>query len=85
MENNVVSLFNRRPAPENELNAQRPARASTSQPAPLPGAPIEATQASDAVGGDFAAIAERNRQIQDKLRKEREQANKAVLKSYRIK
>jgi hypothetical protein len=35
--------------------------------------------------GSFSEIAERNRENQMRLRKEREQANKNVLKSYRIK
>lgn len=34
---------------------------------------------------DFASIAARNAEVQEKLRKERLQANKSVLKSYRIK
>jgi hypothetical protein len=40
---------------------------------------------ADAKSNDFRAIAARNREAQDRLRKERDQANKAVLKSYRIK
>ncbi len=35
--------------------------------------------------GSFSDVTERNRVNQQRLRKEREQANKNVLKSYRIK
>ena len=34
---------------------------------------------------DFQAIEQRNTELREKLRKEREQANKGVLKSYKIK
>ena len=71
MENNVVNLFNRRPAQDKDK--------------PVSLAPLPETADGAEIPGDFAAIAERNRQLQDKLRKERDQANKAVLKSYRIK
>lgn len=76
MENNVITLFNRRLAQEKD-KSQAPA-ASLAFAEPAAGEPV--TTASD-----FAAVAERNRLLQEKLRKEREQANKAVLKSYRIK
>ena len=33
----------------------------------------------------FSLISERNKQAKEKVRKEREQANKNVMKSYRIK
>ena len=77
MENNVVNLFNRRPAQDND-------KAVSLAPASLVSNGAESSEATEVLG-DFAAIAERNRQLQDKLRKERDQANKAVLKSYRIK
>ncbi|MCA2959993.1 MAG: hypothetical protein IOD12_07045 [Silvanigrellales bacterium] len=76
MENNVITLFNRRPAQEKDKG--------TAAAAPLV-FPVAPTSEAPQSAGDFAAIAERNRVLQDKLRKEREQANKAVLKSYRIK
>lgn len=37
------------------------------------------------LGADFATVMERNAFNRDRLRREREQANKGVLKSYRIK
>ena len=77
MENNVVNLFNRRTVQDKD-------KAVSLAPASLASNGPESPEGAD-VPGDFAAIAERNRQLQDKLRKERDQANKAVLKSYRIK
>ncbi|MBM3381037.1 MAG: hypothetical protein FJY29_01170 [Betaproteobacteria bacterium] len=74
---NVINLFSRRTAPK----AAAQTRAS------------EATQTNkSAVGSSgtpstssFSEAAERNRANQMRLRKERESANKNVLKSYRIK
>ncbi len=43
------------------------------------------TQEPDFLKVDFSGIAEKNALIQEKLRKERTQANQNVLKSYRIK
>ena len=34
---------------------------------------------------NFSVISERNKQAKEKIKKEREQANKNVMKSYRIK
>lgn len=42
-------------------------------------------QADSETAVDFSSIAERNAQVQAKLREERAQANQNVLKSYRIK
>ena len=77
MENNIVNLFNRRPVQDRD-------KAISLASAPPASNGAESSEGAG-VPGDFAAIAERNRQLQDKLRKERDQANKAVLKSYRIK
>ncbi len=71
---NVINLFSRR-APA--AKAGQPSRGGDS-----------AQQANSALvinPGSFADVAERNRANQQRLRKEREQANKNVLKSYRIK
>lgn len=35
--------------------------------------------------GSFAEIAERNRQIQERLKKEREEANKSLVRRWRLK
>lgn len=70
---NVINLFSRR-AP---AKAGQQSRGGDS-----------AQQSSSAVvlnPGSFTDVAERNRVNQQRLRKEREQANKNVLKSYRIK
>lgn len=48
-----------------------------------PQASIETSSLPDS--SDFASVAARNKANQDRLKKEREQANKNVLKSYRIK
>ena len=88
MENNVVSLFNR-------LRAQEPAAGigSVSLSSVADNASVSrVSNGSDASTGTgeaqpsgFAELADRNRANQERLRKEREQANKSVLKSYRIK
>jgi hypothetical protein len=66
---NVINLFSRR----------SPAKTRAS----------EATQQSQSAAApeaaSFTEVAERNRVNQLRLRKEREQANRNVLKSYRIK
>ena len=70
---NVINLFSRRSSAK--PGAQTRGGESTQQ--------TTSTALADA--NDFAAAAERNRANQLRLRKEREQANKNVLKSYRIK
>jgi|GEM_PF-3969399 len=102
MENNLVSLFNRRRPLDTSSSAvsqsvspaQVPVIATdaaavtrvSSQHTPTSSAPVasQATAKSPEPLG-FAALAERNRINQERLRKERDQANKSVLKSYRIK
>jgi hypothetical protein len=42
-------------------------------------------QETDSSKVDFSSIAEKNAMVQEKLRRERNQANQNVLKSYRIK
>lgn len=70
---NVINLFSR----STTAKAAQPSRGGDSS-----------QQSSSAVSlnpSSFSDIAERNRVNQMRLRKEREQANKNVLKSYRIK
>ena len=70
---NVINLFSRRTAPKSA--AQTRGSESTQQ----------ASSAVVLSPSSFADVSERNRVNQQRLRKEREQANKNVLKSYRIK
>lgn len=70
---NVINLFSRRSA----TKAAPTSRASDSAQATASAVVCDA--------GSFNDVAERNRANQMRLRKEREQANKNVLKSYRIK
>lgn len=66
---NVINLFSRRSVAKTRVSEST----QQSQPAAAP------------EGSSFNEVAERNRANQLRLRKEREQANKNVLKSYRIK
>jgi hypothetical protein len=71
---NVINLFSRRLTTE---PAQQTRRGESNQ---------ESAAAATALQpSSFSDIAERNRVNQQRLKKEREQANKSVLKSYRIK
>ncbi len=82
---NVISLFSNRARSGKEAaniqnNQQTQAvtvRQEKNQPASL--APISVEPS------DFQSVAARNKANEDRLRKERAQANKNVLKSYRIK
>jgi hypothetical protein len=71
---NVINLFSRRNAPK--VATQTRASESTQ--------PNKSAVGSSGASG-FSEVAERNRANQMRLRKERETANKNVLKSYRIK
>ncbi|MEN9811007.1 MAG: hypothetical protein RLZZ488_2574 [Pseudomonadota bacterium] len=70
---NVINLFSRR----------APAKAGQTSRGGDSGQ--QSSSAAELNVGSFSDVAERNRQNQQRLRKEREQANKNVLKSYRIK
>jgi len=70
---NVINLFSRRSA----LKATTQTRVSESTQ--------QTTSAVILGDNSFIDATERNRANQQRLRKEREQANKNVLKSYRIK
>ena len=70
---NVINLFSRR----------APAKAGQTSRGGDSGQ--QSSSAAELNVGGFSDVAERNRQNQQRLRKEREQANKNVLKSYRIK
>jgi hypothetical protein len=70
---NVINLFSRR------------SPAKTGQQSRGGESAQQSSSAAVLNPGGFSDVAERNRANQQRLRKEREQANKNVLKSYRIK
>ena len=82
---NVISLFSNRARPGKEVpalqnNQQAQAvtvRQEKNQPASIVPVSVEPS--------DFQSVAARNKANEDRLRKDRAQANKNVLKSYRIK
>jgi hypothetical protein len=76
MSNNVIQLFNR--------NVPKAAQTATSQ-VQFEMAQEAVSQNTGAVGLTFQQIAEKNKINQDRLRKERDLANKSVLKSHRLK
>jgi hypothetical protein len=83
---NVVSLFNRTQSktvskPLSEIGQNKNSQMAGNQ-LPSSESSLQDTQSH---GLTFLEIAERNRVNQERLRKERELANKNVLKSYRIK
>ncbi|MEY4066578.1 MAG: hypothetical protein RIR26_2786 [Pseudomonadota bacterium] len=79
---NVINLFSRRSATKT-ATAATAATSATAARASDSAQPTSSAVACDA--SSFNEVAERNRANQLRLRKEREQANKNVLKSYRIK
>jgi D-arabinose 5-phosphate isomerase GutQ len=79
---NVVSLMNRSQAKTVAVSGQNNSSLAAASQTVLSEATARDTQAG---GLTFSEIAERNKINQERLRKEREQANKSVLKSYRIK
>lgn len=82
---NVIVLFPRGRA-QDISQSPSPAQSTAQSPAQSPEATVNGdTPAPSLEKTDFQIIAERNATLRDKLRKEREQANKSVLKSYRIK
>jgi len=68
---NVVSLFSARAAEKKEVVAQEAAG--------------EGTEETKAEKETFDQVMARNHQNRERMRKERELANKSVLRSYRIK
>lgn len=73
---NVINLFSRSKSPASK-SAVKTRRTEETE--------VKVTQQDGVAKQDFKSIAERNAAIQEKLRRERAEANKGVLKSYRIK
>ena len=86
MENNVIQLRFRKTQSGLAEPAAKPQTAAA--PEVSFRVTLSTTQqdlAQQPVKKDFRSLAEQNLSNQERLRKERAQANKAVLKSYRIK
>jgi hypothetical protein len=94
MENKVIAIqFGTKPKPldrSSSAPAQLNKMSESEQVASANLSPVTESAAVDMDSenmpkNDFRSLADRNRSNAERLRKERELANKAVLKSYRIK